>query len=99
MIQHVAIFRWKEGTTDEQVAAVTQALGALPAQIEALRSYTAQPNLALRPGGGDYGVVAVVDDEAGVHAYLDHPAHKHAVDRYIAPIIAERIAVQLPVAG
>lgn len=96
MIQHVAIFRWKDGTTAEQVAEVTAALERLPAQIDALRSYTAQPNLGLRPGGGDFGVVAVVDDEAGVHAYLDHPAHKEVVDRFIAPIVAERIAVQMP---
>lgn len=96
MIQHVAIFRWKDGTTPEQIAAVTEVLGALPAQIDVLRAYTAQPNLRLRPGGGDFGVIATVARPEDVDAYLDHPAHKDAVERVVGPLIAERIAVQLP---
>lgn len=95
MILHMAVFRWKDGTTDEQIAAATAALHALPAQIDVLRSYTAESNLRVRPGA-DFGVAAVVDDEASVEAYLDHPAHKAAVEQYLAPIIAERSVVQLP---
>lgn len=95
MILHLAIFRWKEGTTAEQIDAATAALNALPAQIDVLRSYTAQPNLHVRPGA-DFGVAAVVDDEASVEAYLDHPAHKAVVAEFMAPIIAERSVVQLP---
>lgn len=97
MIQHMAIFRWKDGVTTEQIDAVTAALLALPAQIDALRGYVAGPNLHVRPGGADYGVVALVDDEAGVDAYLDHPAHKAAVETFIGPLIAERTSVQLHV--
>ncbi len=95
MILHLAIFRWKDGTTDEQIAAVVEALNELPAQIDVLRSYTAQPNLRLRPGA-DFGVAAVFDDAEAVAAYLDHPAHKAAVERTVAPIVAERTVVQLP---
>ena len=98
MILHLAIFRWNDGTTAEQIDAVTEALSTLPTRIDALRSYTARPNLHLRPDGADFGVAAVVDDAAGVEAYLNHPAHKEVVERFIAPIVAERTVVQLPYA-
>ena len=96
MIAHVALFHWKDGTTEEQIAQARAALHALPAQIDALRSYTAEANLRVRPSTADFGVVAVVDDEAAVAAYLDHPAHKAAVESFLAPIIAERTVAQLP---
>ena len=38
MIRHVAVFRWNDGVTDEQVAEVSAALDALPAQIPAEKS-------------------------------------------------------------
>ena len=98
MIAHLALFRFKEGTTDAQIAALTEALTALPAQIEVLRSYTALPNLRVRPGA-DFGVIAIADDADDVGAYLDHPAHMAVVEQHMAPIMAERTVVQLPYAG
>lgn len=98
MILHLASFTWKEGVTDAQVEAVTAALLTLPDRIPELRSYVVGPNLHLRPGGRDYAVAAILDDAAGLDAYLDHPAHVAAVEEHIAPLIAERAAVQLPLA-
>lgn len=95
MIAHLVTLRWKDGTTDEQIAEVTEALGALPAQIDVLRSYVAQPALPVRPNA-DFGVLAIVERPEDVSTYLDHPAHQAVVQQLIAPIVAERAAVQLP---
>ena len=95
MIRHVALFRWVEGTTAEQVAAVTGALEALPAQIPTIRSYAVGPDLGLGEGRWDLGVIASFEDARGYHGYVDHPAHRAVADTLIAPIRAERADVQI----
>jgi Stress responsive A/B Barrel Domain len=95
MILHVVVFTWQEHVTEAQVAEITAALRALPPQIPELQRYDAGPDLGLNPNTGDYGVVALVADEAGLRAYLDHPAHQATVRDLIAPNVAQRSAVQI----
>ena len=68
MILHIATFRWNDDVTDADVEALTAALMEMAAGIPELKSYTAGANLHLRPAGVDYGVVALVDDAAGLEA-------------------------------
>ncbi len=95
MILHLATFRWNSDVTPKQVQALTEALEQMASRIESLRSYTAGPNLQLRPGA-DFAVAAIVDDAASLDAYLDHPAHKEVYDTHLGGMIAERTAAQLP---
>ena len=97
MILHLASFRWKGDVTPDDVAGLTDALRAMAAGIPELRSYLCGESLRLRPGGADFGVAAIVDDEAGLSAYLDSAAHADVYERYLGRMIAERSAVQLPV--
>ena len=97
MILHIATFRWKEEVTEANVTDLTAALHEMAAGIPEIRSYSAGVNLHLRPGGSDYGVAAIVDDAAGLDAYLDHPAHKAVYENFIGWMLAERSAVQLPI--
>ncbi|HWM33804.1 MAG TPA: Dabb family protein [Pseudolysinimonas sp.] len=96
MILHLAAFRWKDDVTPDDVAAVTDALRAMAAGIPELRSYVCGEAMRLRPGS-DYGVAAIVDDEAGLTAYLDSDAHKEVYEKFLGRMIAERAALQLPV--
>ncbi len=95
MIRHVAVFRWQEGTTPEQVAAVHAGLAALPAQIPSIRAYAHGPDLQLGEGRWDYAVVGDFDDPTGYQAYVDHPAHQAVATDLIVPIRADRAHVQL----
>lgn len=95
MIRHVALFRWVEGTTPEQVKAVVDALEALPAQIPTIRSYAVGPDLRLGEDRWDFAVVAGFEDARGYHGYVDHPAHREVTEQVIAPIRAERAHVQI----
>ena len=95
MIRHVAVFRWVEGATDEQVAAVADALRALPGEIESIRGYTVGSDLRLGEGRWDFAVVAEFDDADGYQTYVDHPAHQAVATDLIAPIRADRAHVQL----
>lgn len=93
-VRHVALFRWVEGATAEQVAAVEQALRALPAAIPELRSYHVGSDLGLLEGTWDFAVVAELDSVDAWRTYREHPAHQAALRDHIAPISAERISVQ-----
>lgn len=96
MILHIAQFTWKPEVTDEDVSALTAALTGMAAQIPSIRSYTAAPNLRLRPSASDYAVAAIVDDEEGLAVYLDHPLHAAVYEQHLGRMIAERSAAQLP---
>jgi hypothetical protein len=97
MILHLVTFRWHEDTTPERVAELTAALIAMADAIPELRAYACGVNVRLRPSPADYGVAAVVDDEAGLAAYLDSDAHTDVYARLLGSMIADRTAVQLEV--
>jgi hypothetical protein len=97
MILHLATFRWKDDVTASDVAELTEALRDMAAGIPELRSYVCGESLRLRPGGADFGVAAIVADEAALSAYLDSAAHAAVYERLLGRMIAERAAVQLPV--
>ncbi|GAA4952542.1 hypothetical protein HD597_000331 [Nonomuraea thailandensis] len=60
-------------------------------------TYRFGEDLGLREGSGDFGVMAVVADEADVSGYLDHPAHLKVVERFTKVMAAQRITVQFAV--
>ena len=95
MIRHIAVFRWREGTTEEQVDAVRDGLDGLPGVVPSIRSYAHGPDLRLGDGRWDYVVIAEFDDVDGYHAYVDHPAHAAVREARIVPLIADRAQVQI----
>lgn len=97
MILHLATFRWKDDVTAADVTELTERLTAMAAGIPQLRSYRCGESLRLRPGGADFGVAAIVEDEAGLTAYLDSDAHAEVYAALLGRLIAERAAVQLDV--
>ena len=94
MIHHVAMFRFKEGTTAEQVNAATTALEALPSQIDVLIECRCGPDVGIMERAWDYVIVADVADADDFATYRDHPAHRAVVTEFMAPIIAEGARVQ-----
>lgn len=98
MILHLAVFHWNEDVTPADVDGVTAALTEMAAGLPVLRGYRAGANLGLRPGGGDYGVAALVDDGAALDAYMDSEVHKAVYSQWLGRMIAERTAVQIAVA-
>ena len=99
MFRHVVMFRWNEGTSDDDVAAMAAALSELPSQIPELRSYHHGPDAGVNDGNWDYVVVADCDSVDDYLVYRDHPAHQRAITERIAPIRKERAAVQYEVGG
>ena len=75
MITHIALFRWKDGTTDEQVQWFADGLDEIVPQIDHVKGYRHGRNVGLTGDSWDYAVVADFEDEVGHRAYLDHPLH------------------------
>jgi hypothetical protein len=94
MFRHVVLFRWDPVSSEAAKDAVASALGELPGAIPTIRAYHFGADVGINSGNFDYAVVADFDDEAGYVAYRDHPAHRAVIADRIAPIVAERAAVQ-----
>lgn len=97
MILHLALFTWTEEVGDDDVVALTSDLRAMAAGIPELVAYECGENLRLRPAGADYAVAAIVEDEAGLAAYLDSAAHAEVYEKHLGRMLASRMAAQLPV--
>ena len=93
-LTHVALFTFKPGTTDEQVAELSAGLATLPGLIPEIKGYRFGPDAGLADGNVDYGVVAEFDSVEGYRAYAAHPAHRDVIERLIAPIRDRRTGLQ-----
>ena len=94
MIRHVVLFRWKPEATDEQKMLVAAELGRLPSVIPSIRAYVFGADAGINQGNAEFAVTADFDDEAGYLAYRDDPTHREVIAKHIAPISADRTAVQ-----
>lgn len=94
MISHLAVFRWKDDVDPAAVERLCAALTGLPEQIPELISYRFGPDLGLRAGNADFGVLAQLPDAEAVAGYLDHPAHQDVVRTFTSVMAAQRSTVQ-----
>jgi hypothetical protein len=95
MFVHVVLFRWKPGTTAEQVAPVAPALQALAATLPVL-SYECGPNLGLAAAdiAYDFGVAARFESKAGWDEYMADEEHDRIRQELIFPIADQRATIQ-----
>jgi hypothetical protein len=97
-LRHVVLFRWNEGTTAEHIAAIEDGLAGLPAAIPELVAYRFGSDAGLADGNWDFAVVADLVSVEDYITYRDHPVHQAVIAERIRPHIAERAAVQHPLA-
>ena len=94
MFRHVVMFRFADGTTDDQKEAVRTALQRLPEVIPEIRAYRYGADLGLRDDNFDFVVTADFDDVDSFLVYRDHPDHQKAIAEFIAPVVKARAAAQ-----
>ncbi|MFG1698005.1 Dabb family protein [Nonomuraea sp. NPDC049309] len=95
MIRHIVLFTWSDDATDEQKAAVSEALKTLPGLIPQIKSYTYGEDAGINQGNYDFAIVADFDSVDDYLVYRDHPEHQAVIAERIKPIVASRAAVQL----
>ncbi len=78
VLRHVVLFKFKDGTSDEQVAEVVQAFKALPDKIDVIEDFEYGTDVSVenRAAGFTHCFFVTFADEAARDAYLPHPAHK-----------------------
>ena len=94
---HIVTFSWNQRTSNDEVAALSDALEAFAPVVPGLRDYRHGPALATGRGNADYAIAAVFDGVEDVHAYLDHPEHHRIVREIVTPMLGQRQAVQIAV--
>jgi len=92
--RHVVLFRWREGTTEEQTRTLEDRLNELPGVIPELQAYAVGSDAGINPANADFAVVADFADREAFLVYRDHPTHRKVIDECVTPIVAERHAVQ-----
>lgn len=78
VLRHAVFFKFKDGTSGEDVGKVVSAFDALPKKIDSIKGYQRGKNIS--PVGLDDGFthcfLVTFADEAGRAKYLPHPDHK-----------------------
>src|SRR5688572_27764316 len=97
-VEHIVLFRMKEGVTEEQGLAMCRALNTLKQDIPGVQEVLAGKNETPRTGGGyDYALVVRLRDRETLAAYGPHPAHQRLIKEVIEPISSQRIAIDYDV--
>ena len=75
VLRHVLLFKFKEGTTPEQIKEVENAFASLPDKIDAIKCFEWGTNVSVenRSEGFTHCFVVTFANEAGLDAYLNHP--------------------------
>ena len=78
VLRHVVLFKFKEGTTAEQIAGVVDAFRALPGKIDAIHDFEWGTDVSVegRADGFTHCFFVTFKSEADRDAYLPHPDHK-----------------------
>jgi hypothetical protein len=78
VLRHAVFFKFKDGTSEQDVAKVVAAFDALPKKIDSIKDYQRGTNVS--PIGFNDGFthcfLLTFADEAGRAKYLPHPDHK-----------------------
>lgn len=94
VFRHVVLFKYKAGTTPEQVQAIEDAFLALKGKIDAVKDIetgTDESTENLSKGFTNCFIVTFADP-AGRDIYLPHPEHKTFVE-FAGPFLEEALVV------
>jgi hypothetical protein len=77
-VKHIALIKFKEGTSQEQIDKVFEELMDLSESIEGIEDYVSGPNISPEnlSQGYTHGFVMTFQDVAARDAYLPHPEHE-----------------------
>jgi hypothetical protein len=78
VFRHVVLFKFKDGTTPEQVKEVVDAFRALKDKVDAIADFEYGTDVSTenRAQGFTHCFFVTFRDDKGRDAYLPHPAHK-----------------------
>lgn len=98
MIKHLIFIKFKQNTSNEQIAELEKALSFLPGCIAEIKEYSFGRDIMGSERSFDFALVSSFEDVAALGRYNEHPEHQKVLS--IARNIAERtIAVDYAFSG
>jgi hypothetical protein len=88
------MFRWKDGTGDDNLAAIIAGLRTIPELIPQIGTYRFGADLGINDANWDFVVVADFASTDDYITYRDDANHQALIKESIAPHIEERASVQ-----
>jgi len=97
-IKHIALFKFKEGTTEDEVQRVLDELMELSENVPGIEDYVAGVNNSPEGfnKGFTHGFVMTFTDAAARDAYLPHPEHERA-KATVLPLVGDVIILDFEV--
>ena len=93
MIEHIVLFRWTEGASQEAINNVMIELRQLKNKIPGIVDLSCGTNFCDRAKGYTHGLVVRFKDRAALDTYGPHPEHQRVVKNFITPIRADVLAL------
>lgn len=75
MIVHIALFRWRENISQEQINGLMRSISNLKNKIPDVVSLYAGENFSKWNEGYTHAVVVTTRTRSGLDSYRNHPAH------------------------
>jgi len=93
-VRHVVLFKFKEGTTAQQIKTVEDAFRELPSKVHEIVGFEWGTNISPenRDQGFTHCFLVTFNDAKGRDAYLPHPAHK-AFGKVAGPYIDKVLVI------
>ena len=76
MIIHIALFRWKQGTTQETIEKALQQVKQLKNKCNGIIDIFCGENYHKESKGLTHGIVIIAKDQNSLDGYRQHPDHK-----------------------
>lgn len=76
MLTHIAIFKWREGTSKERIQKVLEEVRALQKKIPGVTHILTGENFSLHGKHFTHGVVVLAENQEAIDAYRNHPDHQ-----------------------
>lgn len=96
MIRHVAMFRWKEGVSEDQKVAARDALANLKGTVPTIIDYTVGFDIERNPNNWDMVLVGDFEDVPALEAYFAHPVMNQASD-LVASVTQKEITARVQI--
>ncbi len=99
MLRHIVLLQWQDAVPTDERTAVLDDLRELVAARPGVAAAVVAADLGLTPGARDAALVVDFADEAAWRSYQDSASHKAFVAEQLAPRLAGRSVIQVPVTG
>ncbi len=76
MIIHIALFRWKENTTTQEINDALLSVKALENKCPGVKSIHCGKNFHKEAKGFTHGIVVLAENQNALDGYRQHPDHK-----------------------